>query len=333
MAEPRRKTWQEFEDLVEDLHRKFHKNAVVKRNDFVLGKLTGTKRQIDVSVRYQLGPSELLIIVECKRHGRRIDVKEMEAFVQKLKDIGGHMGIMVAEKGFTAGAQRLAEHSEVKAYKLRDARQGCWPEGVTFKMFVEVGFLRVVGWNILNEDESPVILEPEEKFHLYDINAPGKELAFDDMIRQVWTRDGEPEGEFTYEVKSISSSHNGNTSAQYRFQVGFRAEVKRFAREASLECLGLSEADGTTHIDAFKLVTQPGKEAVYYSKPDFWKTIEARLAVVIKTSSVIFPGETNKTILANHRLVEMFPTLHIEIGAKSGDKPIALKLRDPKANL
>ena len=44
MTEPNRKTWQELEDAVERIHRKFHKNATVLRDDHVLGKSSGRLR-------------------------------------------------------------------------------------------------------------------------------------------------------------------------------------------------------------------------------------------------------------------------------------------------
>ena len=72
---PFRKEWREFEELVEHLHRRLHPGAVIKKNDRILGKDSERLREIDVSIRYELGPSKFLIVVECKRHKRLLDVR------------------------------------------------------------------------------------------------------------------------------------------------------------------------------------------------------------------------------------------------------------------
>src|SRR5436309_2741660 len=58
--------WKQFEDLVERLHRAFHPNAAITRNDHILGKDSGRSREIDIAIRYKLGATELLLIVDCK---------------------------------------------------------------------------------------------------------------------------------------------------------------------------------------------------------------------------------------------------------------------------
>jgi hypothetical protein len=115
--------------------------------------------------------------------------------------------------------------------------------------------------------------------------------------------------------------------------VSFRSETKRFSRDASLELLGLAEADETTHTDAFKIMTQPDKRATYYSEPEFWKASKASYGMLLKASQVIFPDQTkDPKSLAARKLMEMLPVLHIEVTAVAGEKPISLNLSTTGGN-
>src|SRR4051794_38934892 len=109
MAEEKRTTWQEFEALVERLHRGLHRGAKITRDDRILGVNSRCKRQIDIAIRHKVGPNDILIIVECKRRSRKVDIDGMNAFAAAREDVRAHLGIMVSEKGFTNGARHIAE--------------------------------------------------------------------------------------------------------------------------------------------------------------------------------------------------------------------------------
>jgi hypothetical protein len=327
MPATERHTWQEFEDLVERLERKFHRNAIVKRDDHLLGRKSQRVRQIDVSIKYALGPNNILIVVECKRHSRKLGPDTIGAFISKMDDVGAQLGIIVAEKGFTKGARNLAQERGVKTYTLRDTRRDNWPDKVTIKMFVESCFIRVRGWDIRHNDGSVVDWSPGATLRLFDAETE-KELTMNDLLRKIWQSEARRDGEFNLEFQSFSRPPGGEEAQRYRLQVSFETEVRRFARDATLELLGLTDAvEGTTHTDAFTVVTQPGRDAVYYTEPDFWKKLRASFAVVLESSHVLWPDQaTDQKVLAQQRLVSALPDLEIEVSAQAGAVPLSLNL-------
>jgi restriction endonuclease len=327
MEATRRQTWQEFEGVVERLERKFHSNAIVKRDDHLPGRKSQRMRQIDVSIKYTLGPNNVLIVVECKRHSRKLGPDEIGAFISKIDDVGAQLGIIVAEKGFTKGARNLAQERGVKTYTLRDTRRESWPDQVTIKMFVESCFIRVRGWDIRHDDGSTVEWSPGATLRLFDADTE-KEITMNDFLRNVWRSEGRREGEFNLAFQYFSRPASGEESQKYRLQFSFEAEVQRFARDATLELLGLTDAvDGTTHTDAFKVVTQPGKGAVYYTEPDFWQKLRTSFGVVIESSHVLWPDQaTDQKVLAQQRLVSALPHLQVEVSAQAGAIPLSLNL-------
>ena len=326
MKESERKTWQEFEDLVENIHRKFHPNAKVSRDDHIVGKDSGIRRQIDVAVRYRLGLSDILLVVECKRHGRKIDVPDMESFCTKLKDIGAQMGIMVAEKGFTNGAEKVAARYEIKTFRLRDARRGEWSDNLSFKFFFEVTTFTVYHWSYVNLDGSPLQIPPGEPIRLLDHHTQ-KEDNLDDVVRSVWKKYGAQEnGELNIRFDCYQKHDGANPGKDLYLQMGFRVETKRFARDAYLKLLGLGDADGVVHTDAFRLVTRQDSKPVYYSEPDFWKNLNTRFGCLVKIQSVVVEHEQNE-VRGNHdRMLARLPEMEVEIFTYPGNEPISLNL-------
>lgn len=75
------------------------------------GKSSGRKRQIDISVYRTDGK---MIIVECKRHTRKVDIKIMGEFYYVInREIGADGGLLVSSVGFDAGAQAVANAEKI----------------------------------------------------------------------------------------------------------------------------------------------------------------------------------------------------------------------------
>ena len=49
------------------------------------------------------------MIVDCKRYGTRVDIKDVEALAGLVEDVGADMGLLVTTEGFTQGAKARAE--------------------------------------------------------------------------------------------------------------------------------------------------------------------------------------------------------------------------------
>jgi hypothetical protein len=69
------------------------------------GRSSRRRRQIDALVRGPLlGLPDGLMVVECKRHSRPVDVKIVDSFIGLLGDVEVDAGLMVSGSGFTKGA-------------------------------------------------------------------------------------------------------------------------------------------------------------------------------------------------------------------------------------
>src|SRR5437660_11882417 len=70
------------------------------------GKSSGRKRQIDATA-YRTDSKT--IIVECKRHKRKVGIKAMGEFYYVIhREVGADGGLIVTSVGFDAGAQAVA---------------------------------------------------------------------------------------------------------------------------------------------------------------------------------------------------------------------------------
>jgi hypothetical protein len=83
--------------------------AVVERNVRLPGALSKKDRQIDVLVRgWVLGRENATLIIDCKRWGTKVDVNDVGAFIDMVKDVGADGGLLITTVGATDGAQNRA---------------------------------------------------------------------------------------------------------------------------------------------------------------------------------------------------------------------------------
>ncbi|MEU3222619.1 restriction endonuclease [Streptomyces sp. NPDC006976] len=111
-------SWREFELLVAEVVRRSDPFATVEHDQRLRGR-SGKLRQIDVLARGKVAGEEILIVVECKDHGRPVGVAEVEAFLGKLLDVAADKGVLFSSSGYTDGAVRRMEsttHPRINAY-------------------------------------------------------------------------------------------------------------------------------------------------------------------------------------------------------------------------
>jgi len=116
----------DFEALVARIYEMRNEGWAVTHDDRLRDAVTGSSRQVDVVLRRKDGNGEVVVVIECKQHKTRIDVQEVESFLAKLRDIGGHCGIMVSSAGFTTDATAKARHYGLETYMLTDAHKLDW---------------------------------------------------------------------------------------------------------------------------------------------------------------------------------------------------------------
>lgn len=76
--------------------------------EYALGRYSRVKRQLDVAA-YRLGEHSPFLIADAKRHKKRLDVTDAEAFIGMVDDVGAGIGILVSPKGFSKASVRRAK--------------------------------------------------------------------------------------------------------------------------------------------------------------------------------------------------------------------------------
>ena len=121
----------DLELLVAKIQKQLAPQAEVLHNVKLDGRLTKTKRQIDVLVREKIGQYEIQIIIDCKDYKRPVDVKGVEEFEGLLRDVGAQKGVLVCPKGFTETAKARAEGLQIDLYSPVDTDAHKWQVRVT----------------------------------------------------------------------------------------------------------------------------------------------------------------------------------------------------------
>ena len=87
----------QFEKLTQEvfeLLRNDPKIETVEQNILLEG-IDGP-RQIDVVIRGKVGPIDILTVVECKDHSRKIDIETVDAFHSVAQDVKANKAIIVS---------------------------------------------------------------------------------------------------------------------------------------------------------------------------------------------------------------------------------------------
>jgi hypothetical protein len=117
----RKTTWREFEDGIYNIlyYQYRWPEYEVRRNIRSLrGRYSRVLRQIDVGVYRLKQPDRPYIAVECKFYKRKLHVKDVEAYIGMLDDIGAEEGILVSLNGFANSAKGRAQSASLKLVTL-----------------------------------------------------------------------------------------------------------------------------------------------------------------------------------------------------------------------
>lgn len=126
MIKTKEKKWQKFEKLVASIQKTLAPKAKIIHNDKVRGKTSKTLRQIDISIRQNVGQYSLFIAIDCKDHKDPVDINTVEEFKSKLKDISANKGAIVSASSFTKAAKNIAIDAGIDLYRLVDTDKHDW---------------------------------------------------------------------------------------------------------------------------------------------------------------------------------------------------------------
>lgn len=113
--------WKEFEQLVARIEKDAGPLGLIVRSpDKILCKVTGRKREVDVSIRSRAGTTDILITIECRRRHPKQDVTWIEQLATKLDAIGASCTIAVSFSGFTPNAEAVANRHGIQLRRLSE---------------------------------------------------------------------------------------------------------------------------------------------------------------------------------------------------------------------
>lgn len=106
-----------FELAAANVVRLLDPDAAVSHNEQLEDRI-GHARQFDVVVRGTLGGRQILGVVECKDHTRRIGPGPIEAFATKAADVRANLTMFASARGFTRRAIEKARHHGIGTVSL-----------------------------------------------------------------------------------------------------------------------------------------------------------------------------------------------------------------------
>ncbi|MFM9839710.1 MAG: restriction endonuclease [Cyclobacteriaceae bacterium] len=120
------KPGKEYEVLIETLYKKLDPESIIKRNDKIYGYDSKIYREIDISIKHQFGPHEVLMIVQAKDHKYPIDVNVIGEFSTVIKDVRANKGVLISPKGFTNAALTVAKSHNIDTLTGHDLNNPKW---------------------------------------------------------------------------------------------------------------------------------------------------------------------------------------------------------------
>lgn len=126
-----------FENLTELIFKKLAASSQfdsVEKNVQIDGK--DGKRQIDVLLKTTSAGFELITIIECKDHGLKVSVGEVDKLHSKMQDINANKGILVSRKGFSSMSIGKAKRLGISLCTAHEALNPKWEIDLEFPIII-----------------------------------------------------------------------------------------------------------------------------------------------------------------------------------------------------
>ena len=104
------KDWEIYEQQIFDKLHELFPNSNIQKNQKVIGRYSERSRQIDILVKSSSIGREVLIIIDCKKFSKKINIKTVESFIGFSEDVGAHIGIMITNVGYSKSAEKRAKN-------------------------------------------------------------------------------------------------------------------------------------------------------------------------------------------------------------------------------
>lgn len=133
--------WKRFEKLAYEIQKELAGNATVTLSDSIQGVDSKTSRQIDISVRQNIGQYAILIVIDCKDYKDPVDVKAVEEFAGMVRDVRANRGALISSNGFTESAINIAKTHGIDTFRLVDTNSVDWKSYPTVSALLERTFV------------------------------------------------------------------------------------------------------------------------------------------------------------------------------------------------
>jgi len=100
--------WKEYETKVLDYFTNRFPDSKIERNIKLPGRLSKTTRELDILLTDTVFGCSMELVIECKNWRSKLDVADVGAFIDKLKDIGISKGIIISRHGYSESAHNRA---------------------------------------------------------------------------------------------------------------------------------------------------------------------------------------------------------------------------------
>jgi hypothetical protein len=121
------KRGKDYERFVYEKFRRFFADSEVSLNDKIVGKESGLEREIDLSIKTNVGSDRLLYIVQCKDRAKRpADIVILGEFSSVIKDVGAAKGFLICTSGFAKSNHQYALTLGIELLTVEDINSDRW---------------------------------------------------------------------------------------------------------------------------------------------------------------------------------------------------------------
>jgi len=246
-------SWKEFEAIVANLQRNFAAGGIVTPNDKIYGRNSQKKRQIDISVRLNVGGEDILIIIECKKWNRKADVKAVEAFAGVKEDVSANLGIMISTKGFTKAAHNTAKAKGINLYRYEDTITAGWPNGLETNVLLEIWDLTPTLAQFIHQDGSIEDITTDEGLDFTD-KKTNQTCHLATLLRKIWDA-ATPTEKFNRSWVQESECLCPERPEIAKIKTGAESKLIRGYKIGRLQFEGLvNDLDGHAKVNKWKMV-------------------------------------------------------------------------------
>lgn len=178
------KLWKKYETKVYKSVKILYPEDKVEHDIKIKGKLSNTKRQIDVSKNKEI-PNDFLVY-ECKDHKRPLDISKVEELYVKLKDVGAKKGAIVSNSPYTKSAKKIAKELGISLYALIDTRDKKILPKIFASVFIKDVFLKSFSFLFRSYDPRSTLALSTSPSQIYLKDSNKKFYSIYSTVRQLW---------------------------------------------------------------------------------------------------------------------------------------------------